>query len=138
MWFVSESLSITYSRSSGPGGQHVNKTCSKVDVRFHLANAEWLSDYMKSKLQEKKPNHLNKDGYFVVKSEKTKSQQLNVADCLDKLRSMIRDAIKEPVGPNPLTLERRRRLLEQHARARLREKRAHSLIKQLRQSPSCA
>ena len=41
---------MTYSRSSGPGGQNVNKINSKVDLRFHLASAEWLSSELKEKV----------------------------------------------------------------------------------------
>lgn len=48
-----EQLDITYSRSSGPGGQNVNKVNTKVDIRFHLQTANWLSDKVKTKLLEK-------------------------------------------------------------------------------------
>lgn len=46
-------LEITYSKSTGPGGQNVNKVNTKVDVRFHLQSATWLSEAVKSKIMEK-------------------------------------------------------------------------------------
>ena len=48
-----DQLDITYSRSSGPGGQNVNKVNTKVDIRFHLDSASWISDEIKQKLREK-------------------------------------------------------------------------------------
>lgn len=48
-----EKLDITYSRSSGPGGQHVNVVNTKVDVRFHVLTADWLNQSIKETLLEK-------------------------------------------------------------------------------------
>lgn len=49
---ITERLDITYSKSTGPGGQLVNKVFTKVDLRFHVESAEWLSDEIKRKLLE--------------------------------------------------------------------------------------
>lgn len=48
-----EKLELSYCRSSGPGGQHVNKVNTKVDLRFHLKSADWLSEETKAQLAEK-------------------------------------------------------------------------------------
>lgn len=45
-----ETLKLTFSRSSGPGGQNVNKVDSKVDLRFHVSTAEWISEPIRQKL----------------------------------------------------------------------------------------
>lgn len=47
-----DKLNITYSRSSGPGGQNVNTVSTKVDLRFNVENAEWLDQGIRSKLIE--------------------------------------------------------------------------------------
>ncbi|XP_029032160.1 peptidyl-tRNA hydrolase ICT1, mitochondrial [Osmia bicornis bicornis] len=125
-------IEIKYSRSSGPGGQHVNKTNSKVDVRFHLESAKWLSDEVKEKLLELHKTKLSKEGYLSVKSELTRSQQLNLADALEKLRSLIRDAIKPPPEVSPESLELKRKQKLNAARKRLFEKRKQSENKQAR------
>lgn len=43
-------ISVTYSRSSGPGGQNVNRVDTKVDLRFHLETAEWISEAVREKM----------------------------------------------------------------------------------------
>ncbi|KAJ8946868.1 hypothetical protein NQ318_006778 [Aromia moschata] len=130
-----EKLDITYSKSSGPGGQNVNKVNTKVDVRFHLQSAEWLSDEIKLKLSEILSEKITKDGYLIFRSDLTRSQQLNLADCLEKIRGCIRRSLVEISEPSPETQERIRRRLERAARERLLIKREKSQIKRDRQVP---
>jgi len=121
-----DQLDITYSRSSGPGGQNVNKVNTKVDVRFHLQSATWLSDKIKSKMLEKFGSKLTKEGHLVFRSDLTRSQQLNLADCLEKLRHHIRESLVEKAEPSPETEERIRKRIEKANRARLEQKRIQS------------
>ncbi|XP_017464182.1 PREDICTED: peptidyl-tRNA hydrolase ICT1, mitochondrial [Rhagoletis zephyria] len=129
-------LEITYSRSSGPGGQHVNCVNTKVDLRFKLVNAEWIPEKTRQKLVEGLQNKLTKDGYFVIKSDLTRSQQMNLADALEKLRNLIREYEVEKAVPTEETLEKLRRRQEKAARERLLVKRQRSLTKSTRQGPS--
>nr|CAG4645952.1 EOG090X0JCO [Lynceus sp. MCZ IZ 141354] len=131
-----EKINVEYSRSTGPGGQNVNTVNTKVDVRFKVAEAEWISENVRQKLTEMLANKLTSEGYFVMKSDKTRSQQLNLADALDKVRRIIYKAqnlITEPEPPSQETTDRIRRRQEKAARERLREKRMKSLTKQQRQ-----
>lgn len=75
---------------------------------------------------------LSKEGYLSVKSELTRSQQLNLADALEKLRTLIRNAIKPPPEVSPETLELKRKQKLSAARKRLFEKRKQSENKQAR------
>ncbi|CAK9803845.1 Peptidyl-tRNA hydrolase ICT1, mitochondrial [Anthophora plagiata] len=125
-------LEITYSRSTGPGGQHVNRTNTKVDVRFHVKSATWLSEEIKDKLLEQNESKITKGGYLTIKSELTRSQQLNLADALEKLRTIIRGAAEPPAEISPESEEYKRKQLLKAARKRLFEKRKRSEIKQIR------
>nr|CAG4635202.1 EOG090X0JCO [Alona affinis] len=133
-----DKLDISYSRSSGAGGQNVNKVETKTEIRFHLATAEWIPEPIRTRFAEQVRNQLTKDGYFVIKSERTRSQHLNLADTLDKLRDMIHSVAKSLEAPevSPVTLEKQRRLRERAARERLKDKRLQSMTKQGRQAPT--
>ncbi|XP_067624002.1 large ribosomal subunit protein mL62 [Eurosta solidaginis] len=128
-------LEITYSRSSGPGGQHVNCVNTKVDLRFKLVEAKWIPEKTRQKLMEGLKNKMTKEGYFVIKSDLTRSQQMNLADAMEKLRSTIREYEVEKAAPTEDTLEKLRRRQERAARERLLVKRQRSLTKSARQAP---
>jgi len=118
-------LIVDSCRSSGPGGQHVNKRNTKVSVKFHLATADWLPEETRSKLAEIHKSSLNKEGFFTVRSDKTRFQTLNVADCMDKLRAYISEAEQPPpVEVSSVdTLETTRKRLEKRAAERIKSRR---------------
>lgn len=130
-----DKLEITYSRSSGPGGQHVNTVNTKVDIRFKLSQAEWIPEKTRQKLAKVLANKLTKEGYYFIKSDLTRSQQMNLADALEKLRTVIRAQEVEVAAPSEETLEKLRRRQERAARQRLQLKRERSQVKADRQAP---
>lgn len=81
-------------------------------------------------------NKINKDGYLVIKSELTRSQQLNVADALQKLRQMIRDLIVIPAEPSEVTQEKHRKSQFKAAQERVFVKRMRSQVKSDRRGSS--
>ncbi|KAH8244285.1 hypothetical protein KR026_005436 [Drosophila bipectinata] len=132
-----DKLEITYSRSSGPGGQHVNTVNTKVDLRFKLAEADWIPEQTRQKLLKTLANRITKDGYFYIKSDLTRSQQMNLADALEKLRTIIRaQEAAEASPPSEETLEKLRRRQERAARERLQMKRGRAQVKSDRHGPS--
>lgn len=90
----------------------MNSVSTKAEIRFHLASAEWISKPIREKLAEQMRNYISKEGYLIVKSDRTRSQHLNLADSLDKLRNIIYSAAQSLVVPEvaPETVERHRRL----------------------------
>lgn len=102
-------LSITYSRSSGPGGQNVNCVDTKVDLRFRVDDVDFISAETKARLRAEHGGQITKDGYFVLRNDVTRYQQLNLAAALERLREIIR-ALEKPVATvSAETLERHRR-----------------------------
>jgi len=89
-------VKITFSTSSGPGGQNVNKVATKVDIRVHVDSVSWLSKEEKYKVSEKLKTFINKDGWLVLKSDKTRSQTLNQEDAMEKLKKYISLALEPP------------------------------------------
>ncbi|XP_044741465.1 peptidyl-tRNA hydrolase ICT1, mitochondrial [Chrysoperla carnea] len=130
-----DKIDITYSRSSGPGGQNVNTVSTKVDLRFHVATAEWLDPDIRQKLVEQNKTKINKDGYLIIKSELTRSQQLNVADALEKLRTLIRATDTKNPELSPETQAKIQKRIMKTNRERLLMKRQKSQIKSDRQAP---
>lgn len=122
-------LTISYCRSSGPGGQNVNKVNSKAEVRFHLASADWIEEPVRLKLAVKHKNRINRSGELILTSECSRYQFRNLADCLQKLRDMIAEASQPAKEPSREDAELRRSRIENMNRERLRKKRISSAIK---------
>ncbi|XP_026478994.1 peptidyl-tRNA hydrolase ICT1, mitochondrial [Ctenocephalides felis] len=132
-----DEITITYSRSSGPGGQNVNKVNTKVDIRFNVANAKWIDESIKEQLLAQNKNNITNEGFLIVKSDITRSQQLNLADALEKLRAIIRKAYAPvKVEPSQESIERQRKRHEKAVRERLMVKRHRSTIKEDRRGPA--
>ncbi|XP_063445650.1 large ribosomal subunit protein mL62-like [Mytilus trossulus] len=129
-----EKLEIKSSRGSGPGGQSVNKSNNKVEIRFHVASADWIPDNLKDKFLEQEKNRINKEGYFITMSHKTRKHILNQSDCINKLRTAIYECMIEREPPSEEHLEKLNKRLAKQQRERLREKRSHSLKKQDRKT----
>ncbi len=88
-----EMLEFRVSRSSGPGGQHVNKTDSKVEAMLHIGNASFLSDEQRIRVQEQLAKRINKDGYLSVTCQQTRSQLTNKEIAIEKLQALVSKAL---------------------------------------------
>ncbi|XP_075703026.1 large ribosomal subunit protein mL62 [Rhinoderma darwinii] len=125
-------LSISYSKSSGPGGQNVNKVNTKAEIRFHLSSADWIPEDVRQKISVTNKNRINRNGELIVASQVSRHQMRNLADCLDKIRTMISEANQKPKPVSKEDVKLRQMRLENMNRERLREKKIHSSIKQSR------
>jgi len=97
-----EELKFTASRSSGPGGQHVNKASTRVTLRFDLANSPSLSPDQKQLLLERLPTRINKLGVLRVVSQKTRSQAANREVALERFVELLQQALELRPGRKPI------------------------------------
>ncbi|XP_059804993.1 cerebellar degeneration-related protein 2-like isoform X1 [Hypanus sabinus] len=125
-------LKVTYCRSSGPGGQNVNKVNTKAEVRFHVATAEWLSKDVRNAIIAKHQNRINRAGQLIVTSEISRYQMRNLADCLQKIQNIVTAVCEPPKQQSKEAAESRRMRVENMHRERLRQKRIQSSIKRER------
>lgn len=98
--FTSE-LTFTTSRSSGPGGQHVNKLETRVTLRFNPAASQVIPDDEKAILLKKWQSKLTKEGDFLIHSEKHRTQLRNREDVLEKFKKAIVKAFTKPKPRKP-------------------------------------
>lgn len=91
-----EELSWSFARSGGPGGQNVNKVASKAVLRWNLSVNSSLPADVKTRLQQQQRNRITTTGDLLISSERTRDQERNREDCLEKLRQMILRALTPP------------------------------------------
>ncbi|PIQ26122.1 MAG: aminoacyl-tRNA hydrolase [Bacteroidetes bacterium CG18_big_fil_WC_8_21_14_2_50_41_14] len=117
------------SRSSGPGGQNVNKVSSKMELRFHIMDSSLLSESEKEMLTEKLANKINNEGFLVLTCQTSRSQLANKEEVIEKFYALIAKALKPrkkrvPTKPGKGSIERK-----------LKEKKRIAEKKQLRKRP---
>jgi len=98
--FESEIL-FSASRSSGPGGQNVNKVSTKVELRFNIPNSNLLSDTEKEILLEKLKNKINNEGDLILVSQEGRSQLKNKEKVLEKFYELIEKTLTPPKKRKP-------------------------------------
>jgi ribosome-associated protein len=119
-------LEITTSRSSGPGGQHVNKTDTRVSVRWNLEASAALSDMLRSRVRRNLESRLTESGDLLVHCDTHRSQRRNRDEALQRLAALVREALVPP------KFRRKTRPSAASRRQRLENKRRRGDIKQSR------
>lgn len=105
-------LRVQASRSSGPGGQNVNKVASKIELEFHVAATTALDGWTKQRLLAIAGRRVDGEGWLHIISQATRDQQKNLADAREKLAELVRQAlvrpkIRRPTKPTRGAKERR-------------------------------
>jgi ribosome-associated protein len=121
-----DELIITASRSSGPGGQNVNKVATKITLRFNINKTICLSDEQKDRIRSRLKNIINKKGCIVLHEEARRSQAANRTRIIDKFSALMERALMIPKKRVPTVVSRAQK------KRRLEEKKIHSRIKKFR------
>jgi ribosome-associated protein len=82
-------IHFKFIRSPGPGGQHVNKAATAVQLRFDLAHSSSLPDHVRHRLIKLAKNRINAKGVLIISANRFRSQDLNRKDALDRLKQLI-------------------------------------------------
>lgn len=91
-----DNISMYAVRSSGPGGQNVNKTSTKIQLLFDYIQCESLPDYAKTALSQKKSLRFDSEGKLLITVQETRSQKTNIEIAYKKLRDIILRALEIP------------------------------------------
>ncbi|MFA6175479.1 MAG: alternative ribosome rescue aminoacyl-tRNA hydrolase ArfB [Phycisphaerae bacterium] len=119
-------LVIKTSRSSGPGGQNVNKLNTKAAVSLDIKNCDCLNDEQRQTILEKLAGRLTKDGRLIVESQKFRTQRANIDYAIEKLAAVIEASLKKPKKRKPT------RPSFSSVEKRLKQKKIKSSLKQQR------
>ncbi len=121
-----EEIRFTFSRSSGPGGQNVNKVNTKATLRFDINSSKGLTPEQKKVLKRRLHNRISQNGVLTVSSDRFRSQRANREEALRRFAELLNQALK----PRP---KRKKTSVPRAARERrLREKKHRSRIKAAR------
>ncbi len=126
--FISEDeLVFKTSRSSGPGGQNVNKANTRVTLLFDVVNCRWLSDTQKQHIRARLAKRADRNGVIRVVSQKFRTQQANRRAAVERLQQLLSGALKiRPVRKESTVpyAAKRRRLDQKKRRSLLKQRRA--------------
>lgn len=119
-------LTLTFMRSSGPGGQNVNKVNSKVRLRWSVTASTSLPTDVKDRFLTRYRRRITTGGDLLITSQRYRDQAKNVIDCREKLRQLIAEVVQPPRPrrkTRPSRAARERRLNEKHKRASKKQSR---------------
>lgn len=122
-------LEIKSSRAGGPGGQHVNKTSSRITIRWHIQTSTALLPSEKERVYAALGSRITSDGYLQIYNSATRSQHENRMRALAQLAFLIRKALHIPKKRTATQISQAKK------ERRLQKKSRMSEIKQLRKKP---
>jgi len=129
-------LTFSASRSSGPGGQHVNKVNTKVELRFRVMDSQLLTESEKLMIIDKLAARINLDGELVLVSQRERSQLKNKEGVIGKFYELLKRALaprKKRKPSKPSAAAKEKRLMDKKSRSEKKERRSVVLLNSLKQ-----
>jgi ribosome-associated protein len=117
-------------RSSGPGGQNVNKVATAVQLRFDVRNSPSLTDDVRDRLVQLAGRRMTENGELIISAQRFRTQARNREDALNRLVELIRKAAQKPKPRRkrkPSPIARQRRLEEKRKRSEKKQQRKFDL-----------
>jgi ribosome-associated protein len=134
MLTISRTLSLPESelverflRADGPGGQHVNRTESAVELRFDVINSPSLPEEIRARLLARRDRRLTAEGVLVIQGRRFRDQARNRDDVRERLVEIIRGVLVPPkkrVATKPTRASKERRLVGKQQRGRIKQNRS--------------
>jgi len=123
---AAEELTFHFSRSSGPGGQHVNRSATQVELLFDVAHSPSLTDEQRARIQAGLARRIDQGGVLHLFSSGTRSQHRNREEVVARFQALLRRAlhVRRPRRPTrPTKASRQRRLETKRRRAESKQRR---------------
>ncbi len=124
-------IHFTFSRSSGPGGQNVNKVNTKATLRFNLEATRAFPQEVKKKLRRRLSSRINQKGVITLSSDRFRSQRANREDVLQRFIRLLEEGLKEKPVRKKTTISqaaKERRLRQKHHRAKIKKARKKDFL----------
>ncbi|GFZ86700.1 alternative ribosome rescue aminoacyl-tRNA hydrolase ArfB [Dyella caseinilytica] len=116
-------------RADGPGGQHVNRTESAVELRFDVMHSPSLPDDVRTRLLARSDRRLTDDGVLVIQARRFRDQSRNREDARERLVEILRGALVAPkkrIATKPTRASKMRRLDGKQQRSKIKQNRSRS------------
>lgn len=121
-----EEIDLKFTPSGGPGGQHANKSSTRVEASWNVATSRALGPRQRQRIREKLRHRIDNNGVLRVASDSQRSQLRNREDALARLSHLIADALKptkKRVPTSPGRAAKERRLADKRKRSEIKRRR---------------